>query len=244
MDVKKWRGKTVLEIGCGSGSDLVSFAKAGAIVSGLDVTEKAIKMTQSRLKLHGFGKYAPSVYPYNGKFLPYADGYFDLIYSYGVLHHTPYMDDLLAEISRCLRPGGTFKAMLYHKYSLLYYYSILYLNRKNGLIRDFTDDRDTLLSKYSEFRTGCPYTRAFTKTEIKEKLESFIGYHPRVWADHLVYDTKKERKIDGYREFPVDLLNIRDIDQFFYWYNQDAHCLHRSAMANEYGWHLLMEVVK
>jgi len=234
INAEQYKGKLVFEIGYGAGSDLIEFSQAGAEVIGVDITDKAQELTNMRLKAHGLGEAYPT--KYNGKNLEgFADNTADLVYSNGVLHHTPYMDDLLAEAYRILKPKGTLKLMLYHKNSILYYYSILYRRFKEGL----TCTRDGMLSKYSEFREGCPYTRVFSVHEIREKLSYFSSC--RVWTDYCVYDDGVCRKLDAHKRFDVEKTGIVDIDNFFEEFN---HSVELNNPLTDYGWHLLVEATK
>jgi ubiquinone/menaquinone biosynthesis C-methylase UbiE len=107
-------GKRVLEIGVGMGADFLRWARAGAVATGVDLTERAVTLTRQRLQeedLKGFALVA------DAESLPFADGQFDLVYSWGVLHHTPRPAIALHEAQRVLAPSGELKVMLYHRYS-------------------------------------------------------------------------------------------------------------------------------
>jgi SAM-dependent methyltransferase len=229
-----FRGKRVLEIGVGAGTDFTEFAKAGAIVTGIDVTQTAVDLTTKRLASHGL---QGNVQRYEGTRIPFEDNSFDLVYSFGVLHHTPFMDDLFAEVYRVLTPGGKFKMMLYHRHSLLYYYSIVYLRQlrqEGGKV-----SREAMLSRYSEFRTGCPFTRVMTGDEMKERLWFFGDVQTS--ADYCVYDTEDERKIRGDRTFDVEKTGVADVDRFF----EDFNAAVRAGKdLRPYGWHLLIDATR
>lgn len=111
-----WRGKKVLEVGCGLGTDLLQFARGGAEVYGVDLTGRAAALTRRRLELYGFqGKIAVS----DSENLPFRNDSFDLVYSWGVIHHTPNTAAAAREIVRVCRPGGRVLVMIYHRRSLL-----------------------------------------------------------------------------------------------------------------------------
>ncbi len=118
--------KTVLEIGCGLGLDLAQYARHGARVVGLELSEASVQLARQC-----FAAYAlPGVFVVaDAENLPFAAGAFDLVYAHGVLHHTPNTEKAIAEIYRLLRPGGHTLVMLYHKHSLNYYWSIMFLRR-------------------------------------------------------------------------------------------------------------------
>src|SRR5437867_6398486 len=85
-DFPSARGLDLLEIGCGMGTDLVQFARAGARVTGVDLTPQAVTITRQRLNLYGLRGETRLA---DAEALPFADATFDRVYSFGVLHHTP-----------------------------------------------------------------------------------------------------------------------------------------------------------
>lgn len=109
-------GKKVLEIGVGLGADHQRFAQAGARLSGIDLTERAVSHTRRRLALFGLNS-ALSVG--DAEELPFGDASFDVVYSWGVIHHSPDTARAVTEIHRVLRAGGTARVMIYHKWSLV-----------------------------------------------------------------------------------------------------------------------------
>jgi SAM-dependent methyltransferase len=113
-DFEGARGLRVLEIGVGLGTDFVNFARAGATVTGVDLTEHAVELVRRRLELEGL---EGEVLRADAESLPFQDGRFDRIYSWGVLHHTPDTSRSVAEALRVLRPGGDAVVMLYGRYS-------------------------------------------------------------------------------------------------------------------------------
>src|SRR6267143_5457642 len=120
------RGLKVLEIGCGLGTDGVQFAKAGADYTGVDLTDAAVDLARRRFELFGLrGKFQIA----DAESLDFADESFDLVYSHGVLHHTPDTARAVREIHRVLRPGGRAIVMLYHRGSYNYRIGIRVLRR-------------------------------------------------------------------------------------------------------------------
>jgi 2-polyprenyl-3-methyl-5-hydroxy-6-metoxy-1,4-benzoquinol methylase len=117
-DFDNYRNKKVLEVGCGIGTDAQEFAKNGANYKGIDLTEKSIDICKNRFRLFNLegdfevGNIEEYCSPTNT---------YDLIYSFGVLHHTPNIDNALINIYNMLKPGGKFKCMLYAKNSLKYF---------------------------------------------------------------------------------------------------------------------------
>jgi len=107
-----WRNKKVLEIGVGLGADHQMFAESGALLSGCDLTERAIEFTRTRFKILGLHSELQTADAEN---LPYQDGQFDLVYSWGVIHHSPDTAKAAAEICRILKDNGQAKIMIYSK---------------------------------------------------------------------------------------------------------------------------------
>jgi SAM-dependent methyltransferase len=125
------RGRRVLEIGCGNGADGVMFAAHGAQYTGCDLTDEALDATRRHLSIEGLeGKLQPE----NAERLSFADASFDIVYSYGVLHHSPAPASALREVHRVLRPGGVALIMLYHRHSFNYYARILGYMRARVLL--------------------------------------------------------------------------------------------------------------
>jgi SAM-dependent methyltransferase len=116
------RGKRVLEIGCGNGADAVMFAKHGAAYVGVDLTDTAVDATRRHLAAEGLeGRCGLA----NVEQLCYAKESFDIVYSFGVLHHTSSPERAVHEVWRVLKPGGVALIMLYNRNSLNYYVRIL-----------------------------------------------------------------------------------------------------------------------
>ena len=127
------KGLRVLEIGCGMGTDGAQFAKAGADYTGVDLTEAAIELARKRFELSGLrGEFRVA----DAEQLDFPDESFDLVYSHGVLHHTPDTDKAVREIHRVLKPGGRAIVMLYHRGSYNYRIGIRILRRAGaGLLK-------------------------------------------------------------------------------------------------------------
>ena len=120
------KGLKVLEIGCGVGTDGVQFARAGADYTGVDLTDAAVQLAQKNFDLLGLpGTFRTA----DAENLDFANDSFDLVYSHGVLHHTPDTAQAVREIHRVLRPDGRAVVMLYHRDSYNYRINISILRR-------------------------------------------------------------------------------------------------------------------
>lgn len=111
---QRYKGKKVLEVGCGVGIDLLQFARAGALVTAIDLTENAVKLAKANLAREG---YRADIRVGNAERLDFPDGSFDVVYSHGVLHHTTDTRKAVSEVHRVLRAGGEAVIMLYKRYS-------------------------------------------------------------------------------------------------------------------------------
>jgi SAM-dependent methyltransferase len=120
------RGLKVLEIGCGLGTDGAQFAAAGADYTGVDLTEAAVALARGRFELFDL---AGKLQTADAENLDFPDESFDLVYSHGVLHHTPDTAKAIREVHRVLRPGGRAVVMLYHRGSYNYRINISLLRR-------------------------------------------------------------------------------------------------------------------
>jgi len=110
------RGRRVLEIGVGAGTDHLQWARAGAECHGVDLTQAAIDITGARLSHYGLASKLQRV---NAEAIPYEDAFFDIAYSWGVIHHAEHPERVIAEVRRVLRPSGQFIGMFYSRRSLV-----------------------------------------------------------------------------------------------------------------------------
>jgi len=108
-------GKKLLEVGVGAGTDHLQWARAGLDCHGVDLTDEAIETTRRRLEIYGLHSKLQRV---DAETLPFEDDSFDVVYSWGVIHHSEHPDKIIAEIHRVLKKGGVFIGMMYGRYSL------------------------------------------------------------------------------------------------------------------------------
>jgi ubiquinone/menaquinone biosynthesis C-methylase UbiE len=110
-------GNKVLEVGVGAGTDFLQWVRAGARAYGVDLTEAAVEHTRQRLAVYGLS--CDEIRVADAEALPYASDTFDLVYSWGVIHHSPDTARALSEIVRVCKPGGQIRVMIYNRHSLL-----------------------------------------------------------------------------------------------------------------------------
>lgn len=151
------RDRDVLEIGVGLGADHQRFAESGARLWGLDLTERAIAHTGRRLARFGLSS---NLRTGDAEALPFEDNSFDMVYSWGVIHHSPETPRAAAEILRVLRPGGRFAVMIYNRHSLVGY--MLWLRYALMRGRPFTS-LDEIYSRYLE----SPGTKVYTPEQAR-----------------------------------------------------------------------------
>lgn len=156
-DFKAAQGKRVLEIGVGLGADHQRFAEAGAVLTGVDLTPHAIEMTRRRFKKFGLKS---NLNVGDAENLNFPDNSFDIVYSWGVIHHSPDTQKAVNEIFRVLKPGGRAKVMIYHRYSMVGF--MLWL--RYGLLagRPFTE----LASIYARYLES-PGTKAYSVADAR-----------------------------------------------------------------------------
>ena len=154
------RGLRVLEVGVGMGADYERWLKAGAIATGIDLTTASLDQARRRCELSGL---KPDLYEADAEHLPFPDESFDVVYSYGVMHHTPSTERCLEEAWRVLKPGGQARVMLYHDASL----TGLMLWLRYGLWRGQS------IRQCVYQRLESPGTKTFTAAEVRAMLHNF-----------------------------------------------------------------------
>jgi ubiquinone/menaquinone biosynthesis C-methylase UbiE len=214
----RWRDKRVLEIGCGIGTDTMNFARNVASVTAVDLSEKSLEMARKRAEVfgltgrirffHGSAEQLDEIMPQET---------FDLIYSFGVIHHTPHPDRVLEQVRKYVRPGSTAKIMVYHRHSWKVFW-ILMTYGKGRFWR-----LPEVVARHSEAETGCPVTYTYTKRELRELLERHGFKVKQMQVEHI---------------FPY---RIRDYVQYRYvkeWYFRWMPEPFFHALEKRLGWHL------
>lgn len=160
-------GKRVLDIGCGNGYVLSRYARHGAAVAGIDLTETALELSRRRFALEGLaGEFRRT----DGNSIPYPDASFDIVCSMGVLHHIEDPRPMLREAARVLRPGGELILMLYHRDSWKY--------RVLLPLRRLLDPRYRGKSQQQALNMNdgadCPLAKVYSRAEARALLADFV----------------------------------------------------------------------
>ncbi|HMG33339.1 MAG TPA: methyltransferase domain-containing protein [Blastocatellia bacterium] len=208
-------GPRVLEVGFGTGTDLLQFARAGAVVTGIDLTPRSVEIARQRFAVYG---YEAELLVGDGESLPFPQNAFDIVYSFGVLHHTPDTRGGVRELYRVLRPGGRALVMLYNRGSLYYWIGLML---KRGVLRGelIRHTPREIMSRYVEFseHAANPLVKAYTRREVKRLFSDFRDV--RIEVNQL---TRAELKSVG-RVLP---------EPIFQW------------LARAFGWNLIITATK
>lgn len=217
-DFSNWKGKKVLEIGCGIGTDSINFARNGAELTIVEFSDKSLDICKERFKVYNLNALF-----YNGdveklsEFLPIEE--YDLIYSFGVIHHTPNPSKAFEEIRKYMNKNTELRVMLYSKIS----YKLFWVMMENN-IREISD-METLIRKNAEAQYDCPVAYTYTFDEIKDMLLKIGIRVEKIWKDHIFsYD------IENYKK------NIYVKDN--YWKNVDEKLF--KQFEKELGWHTMV----
>lgn len=217
-----WERLKVLEIGCGIGTAMQSFAEGGALYVGVDLSSESIALAKKRVDT--FGLKNVQLYCVNAEKLSeeIPPDKYDLIYSFGVLHHTPDEDSAFLEIKKFVKPGTEIKLMLYHKYSTKAF--ALWL--KYGWKNKFSINRSVALQSEAEF--GCPITRTYSKRAVL-KIANTIGFQvTNIFVDHI---------------FPYSVKPYVDYKYVCKWYWRIFPAQIFRFFETKLGWHLMIEGV-
>jgi len=178
---QNYRYEKILEIGFGQGTDLLNFAKKGAIVTGVDLTPTHFEITRKRFKL--YNKKAELKLRDADNLSCFQSNTFDLVYSMGVIHHNKSPEKIIAEIYRVLKPGGKVIIIVYNKNSIFSYLSI-YLNYilKFKFLKYTFNDWKSFIEYRSEKNNARPYVELYTEKRLqllfnKFKMTAISTYH-------------------------------------------------------------------
>lgn len=153
-EFERWRGKRVLEVGCGLGTDATNFARAGADYTGVELSQASMDLAKQRFEVFGLqGRFVlANAEQLAEKLEPES---FDLVYSFGVIHHTPNQRAVIENIRKVIKPDGEFRSMLYAKESW-----------KDIMIEAGLDQ--------PEAQSGCPIATTYTRDDVRTLFDGLF----------------------------------------------------------------------
>jgi ubiquinone/menaquinone biosynthesis C-methylase UbiE len=163
------KGKKILEVGVGAGTDHLQWARAGAVCYGVDLTDRAIETTKAHLNLYGHHSVLQRI---DAEELPFPDDKFDIVYSWGVIHHSAHPERIIREIRRVLKPSGLFLGMMYGRRSIVVFKLWIKFALLRG--RPWRSVSDLVASHMES-----PGTKSYTASEVKALFSSFTSCETR-----------------------------------------------------------------
>ncbi|HCU80823.1 MAG TPA: class I SAM-dependent methyltransferase [Chloroflexi bacterium] len=217
-EFNRWKGKKVLEIGCGIGTDTINFARAGATVTAVDLSSKSLALATERSKIYNLFDQITFIKADVESLSKYVEPEpYDLVYSFGVLHHTPNPENAIREIKEnFVTSGSTVKLMMYNRYSWKVIWILL--TESKGRFWKITE----LIAKNSEAQTGCPVTYTYTPKSLRKLLGNTFETK-NIFVNHI---------------FPY---RISEYVQYRYnkmWYFQLLPSVLFRLLERKLGWHL------
>ncbi len=184
MEFDRHAGETILEIGAGLGTDHAQFARHGAIVHDIDLSAGHLQLAQRNFALRGL---AGSFHHGDAENLPFDDESFDLVFSNGVIHHTPNTARVADEILRVLKPGGRCIVMVYAENSLHYWRELFAkIGLRKGELE--TASMGEIMSRHVELSAhgGKPLVKVYTARRIRKIFSKFDDI--RIYKRQLMPD--------------------------------------------------------
>jgi ubiquinone/menaquinone biosynthesis C-methylase UbiE len=219
-EFERWKGKKVLEIGCGIGTDTINFARHGAQVTAVDLTEKSLELARLRAKVFGLEdriQFFQANAEELSSYVP-VDTY-DLVYSFGVIHHTPHPERVLEQVRQYVKPGSTLKVMVYNLWS----WKVGWILFVYGKLR-FWKLRQ-LIAEYSEAQTGCPVTYSYSRMDGTKLLEDRGFRVTDTMVDHI---------------FPYSIPEYTRYQYKMMWYFRWLPKAVFRWLERAFGWHLCL----
>src|SRR4029079_10437111 len=233
----KTGGLRVLEIGCGLGTDGAQFAKAGADYTGIDLTDAAIELAEKRFELFELpGSFRTA----DAENLDFADNTFDVVYSHGVLHHTPDTAGAIKEVHRVLKPGGKAIVMLYHRDSYNYRVNISVLRRAGvHLLRWRGGVKFVHLVTGETEEALHEHARRLEEEKSYLSSEEFLSQNTDGAGNPLARVYSREEALNLFKDFSKVELRLYFLNKK--WMPILGMVLPRSiesSLASRWGWHL------
>ena len=202
-DYPRWAGRRVLEIGCGLGTETMNFARAGARVTAVDLSSRSLELARQRAEVFGLQDRITFIEADAERLAEFVEpSPYDLVYSFGVIHHTPHPGRALEQIRRHFAgPDTTFKMMVYYRWA--WKVLAILVREAHGAFWKL----DEAVARNSEAQTGCPVTYTYTRRSVRELLEHSGFTVEEVFVDHIfpyrVPDYVKYRYV---KAFPFNVL--------------------------------------
>lgn len=239
-----YKGKKVLEIGCGIGTDGRQFTKNGAIYTGINLDRASTVLAKEAFKLF---ELEGEIYQVNAENLEFPNNTFDHVFSMGVIHHTPSTEKVVKEMFRVLKPGGTVSVMIYNKTSINYYFEIMFLRKifRLLLIPSFAPG---LIAKITGFsRAKLERHRQLFLNEKKITKQRWISMNTDGPDNPLskVYTKKEADKLFVEAGFILKRNFSRYFNKTHYGFlgKLIPGCI-ANGIGNLWGWHRWIEAVK
>jgi ubiquinone/menaquinone biosynthesis C-methylase UbiE len=210
------RGKNVLELGCGAGYDAYEFCRHGAEYTGIDIAPENPVRTKKHL---GFYGYSPKAMQGDAENLSFKDQSFDIVFSNGVLHHTPDIEKSFREVYRVLKNEGVFWVIVYHKNSIFYLITLLLADHilKFGFLRRSFKERLSMVESTTSDGVK-PLVNVYSRSYLKKFLKEAGFKVESIWVRKLVKEDLPVARILGnvWRLIPQRVLD--QIGKFWGWY--------------------------
>ena len=217
----RWEGKKVLEIGCGIGTDTINFARAGAQVTAVDLSAESLELAKRRAEVFGLSDkitFRLANAEELSQVAPVEE--YDLIYSFGVIHHTPHPERAIAELKKFAGTKTTVKIMVYHRWS----WKVLWIMLTYGRCQFWK--LDDWIARHSEAQSGCPVTYSYGRKSVKRLLDGFRVV--KAQPEHIF-----PYRIDDYKNYRyVKVWYFRVLPERWF-----------RALERAFGWHLLVDAV-
>ena len=215
-DFARWKGKKVLEIGCGIGTDSINFARAGADVTVVDLSDESVALCKKRFAVYGQqGNFYLGDAEELSSFVPVEK--YDLVYSFGVIHHTPRPERVIEQIKLYCKPETELRLMLYSKWS----WKVLWIILAYGHGAFWRADE--LVAKYSEAQDGSPVTYYYSFRGVRWLLRDYDAV--KIKKDHIF-----PYRIDKYVKYEYQWV----------WYFRWLPTSWFSWLERRLGWHTLI----
>jgi 2-polyprenyl-3-methyl-5-hydroxy-6-metoxy-1,4-benzoquinol methylase len=215
-DFPRWAGKRVLEVGCGIGTDTINFARAGADVTAVDLSDRSLDLAAQRAEAFNLADRVRFVRADAERLTEFLEpSEFDLVYSFGVIHHSPHPERIIQQLREFVTPKSLLKLMVYNRYS----WKVMQILMR-GAPASFRSI-DAYVARSSEAESGCPVTYTYSKKSVAQLLRGFDVTD--AFVDHIF-----PYRVADYVDYRYVKTRIARLSPSPLW-----RCLERSL-----GWHL------